>query len=1675
MSHEHRTGAHHELENQRQLLESTLKKLDLTDLPQSTRQTLDLKFLTDGNHELPGTPEEASEELKNTWAIKAMSVWGKAEGVRLLENFLEDFPGWKREDFESCHKMILRAMKNHLTAHGIPLPGRANKSTAERLAIVATWEDMPETTIESSHDLKNSEPDFTEITEAIIPQDHKQQRKGNSQIPEFRIRGLSPVRSLNPLDRAPHRNPANGSTAHPDPRYSQSETGGIRGLIYQNEHLNWYHDLPPRESANTPIEGAVIKQFVAMWNKENNYTGQTYDILDGKIRIFTDLCELLQVRYSQLYALFPSILSGSAQAYFLEHMSRGMQFRDMYLQLKQQFDSDINRAQYHTDWSSITFQTVLSEPKNTGKTYLEVLQILLDRLQRCQRALGPAYKDEIHLVANTLRAVQGVQELKIALARPERSFNALSAQLKSTMKVEENTRSPGHFYTDRRYRSRDSSDRQSSRRNDHRSHSNSRANKGQAKCWICGKPDCRSTKHTPEEQERSKEQWKRWQKSRGEKSRGYQRFLADVEPSDSSESENSDLEDPEEGDDAFSDRESNGINSYTAYFLANESFRHRIENQVDNSGFIAPLEQIFKQYQLNSSNTWYGIIPDTGAATISTAGRSQTEALVQLHPDLRICESRKQSHVRFGAGKPILATDEITVPTPIGKVTFHIVPTDTPFLLCIKDMDELGVYLDNTRNELVKTQGKLTTRTPVIRRWGHPWLLLAQMPIAPARAWLTDGEIERPVEMTETELRRVHRRFGHPSVEKLWSILNRADKWANRDAIEMINRFCHHCQIKGKAPQRFKFSLKGDIDFNYEIVVDIMYLDHKPVLHVIDASTGFQAATFIPDLTARRTWEALKRCWLDTYLGPPDVVTIDAGTNFASAEFKAEARLMGMTCHQIPIEAHWSIGKLERYHRPLRRAYEIMKAECEDASPEALLQGAVKAVNDTAGPNGLVPTLLVFGAMPRIGMNASPTPSQVQRADAVNKAMAELRKLIAKRKVNDALNARNGPSIEGLLPRSLKLGSEVLVFREKDKWTGPYRVLAVTDTAVTVDMVNGATEFRSTHVKPYERFIEHPNDDPMPLDPEAKTLEPFTYPEPPQPRRRGRPRKAKEAPNPHLGDCIQVETQFVAKRERLDYELAVKYRNEGKITTPGRPFEQSDWEEIESLLAAGVIIPIRQTDFPSAKLFGCRLVREVKGTNVAPYEKSRLVVQGHSDWEKRTLLTQSPTIMRCSQRLILAITPSLRARGMSLMLRDISQAYTQSATNLLRDVLLRIPQELENRYPTGTVFRVVKPLYGIAESGLHWFITYQKHHHERLNCVPSSYDPCLLITKNGTNFGLVGMQTDDTLNLGDPEFISNEDTELKRAGFKAKDAKIVETGTEATFNGCLIKMKEDSLVLLQKGQTDRLELVNLDSMSSEQQYVAQRARGAYIASICQPEAAFDYSVAAQAQEPTKDDVKKLNKRIEWQIANAARGLIYITLDLTQAQLYIFVDGSFANNKDLSSQIGFVVLYGTERSNDQENCFTVSGNIIHWQSVKCKRVTRSVLASEIYGMVSGFDAAWVLKYTLSTITERLNLPTTRMVMCTDSYSLYQCLVQLGTTAEKRLMIDLMALRQSYEEREIDEIRWIAGGDNPADAMTKGSPNRTLEELVSTNTTTIRMEGWVKRGNKERVRGTSSSSS
>ena len=57
---------------------------------------------------------------------------------------------------------------------------------------------------------------------------------------------------------------------------------------------------------------------------------------------------------------------------------------------------------------------------------------------------------------------------------------------------------------------------------------------------------------------------------------------------------------------------------------------------------------------------------------------------------------------------------------------------------------------------------------------------------------------------------------------------------------------------------------------------------------------------------------------------------------------------------------------------------------------------AIKAINDTASPDGLVPTLLVYRAYLRISNLNPPTPSIIERAAIIRKAIAKIVKLRAK-------------------------------------------------------------------------------------------------------------------------------------------------------------------------------------------------------------------------------------------------------------------------------------------------------------------------------------------------------------------------------------------------------------------------------------------------------------------------------------------------------------------------------------------------------------------------------------------------------------------------------------------------------------------------------------------------------
>jgi hypothetical protein len=85
------------------------------------------------------------------------------------------------------------------------------------------------------------------------------------------------------------------------------------------------------------------------------------------------------------------------------------------------------------------------------------------------------------------------------------------------------------------------------------------------------------------------------------------------------------------------------------------------------------------------------------------------------------------------------------------------------------------------------------------------------------------------------------------------------------------------------------------------------------------------------------------------------------------------------------------------------------------------------------------------------------------------------------------------------------------------------------------------------------------------------------------------------------------------------------------------------------------------------------------------------------------------------------------------------------------------------------------------------------------------------------------------------------------------------------------------------------------------------------------------------------------------------------------------------------------------------------------------VTKSVLALKIYGIIGEINILFAIGFTLTMIIKQLGLPIIPIIVCTDSYSFYEYLVKLGTIKEKRLIINIMAIRESYENRELFKIR------------------------------------------------------
>lgn len=218
-----------------------------------------------------------------------------------------------------------------------------------------------------------------------------------------------------------------------------------------------------------------------------------------------------------------------------------------------------------------------------------------------------------------------------------------------------------------------------------------------------------------------------------------------------------------------------------------------------------------------------------------------------------------------------------------------------------------------------------------------------------------------------------------------------------------------------------------------------MTLESINVLHMVCKDTLFSAAVFMTGDKTRHVWDAYLRYWVYSYVGYSKEINADRGPQFNSDEWRHLLQSAGIARRDSGVESHNSLGADEKYHDFLRLLFR--KARCEHPAlpKEDCLSVAVHAINNTAGPGGLVAMLLVFGIVPRLLLGFSDLPLQRSRMEAMHKARREIAKAVATARLRTALH-RNVPAAAD---RDILIGTQVLCYKEGGKeWEGPYTVVA---------------------------------------------------------------------------------------------------------------------------------------------------------------------------------------------------------------------------------------------------------------------------------------------------------------------------------------------------------------------------------------------------------------------------------------------------------------------------------------------------------------------------------------------------------------------------------------------------------------------------------------------------------
>ncbi len=1134
------------------------------------------------------------------------------------------------------------------------------------------------------------------------------------------------------------------------------------------------------------------------------------------------------------------------------------------------------------------------------------------------------------------------------------------------------------------------------------------------------------------------------------------------------------------------------------------------------------------------------VVESYGAAVLDTActktvcGRNWLQQYISCLDEAEIRDIRHRvsnQQFKFGDGATFRSYENSVIPAVIGgtscKISTEVVDCDIPLLLSKESLKKAGTIL-NLQNDTAKMFGKSVNLE--FTSSGHYCVNLVKQK---CNSEITNSNQDQDQTLNDevlaiqnldtgpesngvwskAKLIKLHRQFGHASVEKIEKLLQNAGikRGCVHDSLTEVVKSCDVCTKFKRPPAKPAVCLPLAYSFNEVIAMDLHELGPSLwYLHIIDVFTRYSAATVIKSKQSGVIAKKLLLNWISIH-GSPKTILTDNGREFDNNELRDLGENFNIIIKTTPAYSPWSNGILERHNKTLTEILDKVK-DGNNIDLETALAWAVNSKNSLCNVHGYSSHQLVYGGNPNLPTTLTDKPPALE-GTTMSKIVADhLTALHVTRKA--FIEAESSERIRRALRKQTRsfdnfvTGDKVYYKRVDNKeWKGPGVVIGQDGVVIFVrhggsyvrvhkcrlskvldsnsiddtqnlndgneDITNGGYDENSnTNIEANHDINVAPGN----VSDDEGEIEPVEITEGEGPTELNNiidfdktliktGQVLKFTDHDHgTSNIIKILSRAGKATGNLKYWFNVEYLKPDnvrgqKISMNLKEIDDLKFSEASTDTDIENVLIIEDVSFDNPKLdelnkwkefhvynevpdigqrcISTRWVCTIKETSKGNIHKARLVARGFEDLERNSVQKDSPTCAKESLRMLLAITAQ---RSWEIKSMDIKTAFLQGS-NLTRNVFIKPPKEAN---AGKVVWHLNKCVYGLNDASLHWY-TKVKEVMTRCGATVSVVDPAVYYwhdTDTHCLKGVLASHVDDFIWAGNEGFEGSVVNQIR---------KLLNVGNEESVSfkyvGLNLKSSSSYITLDQKQYINSINSIDIskgrlfDKSSKLEPDEADTMRSKvgqimWMANQTRPDVMFNASsLASSIKRGTVADLVETNKVIRKLRSEVVTLKFHRLGDDESLKLVIYSDASLGNLPDGGSQGGhFIFLTGSN------GCFSP----LAWQSKKIRRVVRSTLAAETLALADAIDVGVYLALLYKEIMQVKALP----IECiTDNHSLYDHLNTSNHVQEKRLRIEISAIKELISSHQIRAVHWSPTKTQLADCLTKhgASPLAMLRML------------------------------